>query len=92
MFKGFTPQEQLLSDRMSQYYARFAEAKDPNHDGQPPWPRFAAASPGERFILNLPEHDSQGLLTQDENANCDLWDEIGYGDPAPIFEAARAPR
>lgn len=89
VLKGFTPQELLLSDRMSQFWIRFAEIGDPNRDDQPPWPRFAATSPGERFIMNLPEYDTQGLLTQDENANCDLWDEIGYGNPAPIFKAGR---
>lgn len=86
VFKGFTPQEWLLSARMSQYWVHFATLGNPNHDHQPPWPRFADASPGERFILNLPEYDDRGLLTQDENAHCDLWDEIGYGNPAPIFK------
>ena len=39
--------------------------------------------------MNLPEHDSQGLLAQDKNAHCDLWDEIGYGSPASVFEGDR---
>jgi carboxylesterase type B len=89
VFEGFTPQEQLLSDRMSQYWVSFSADRDPNRQDQPAWPRFAATSPGERLIMNLPEHDSQGLLTQDESAHCDLWDEIGYGSPAAVFEGDR---
>jgi len=70
----FEDAESRLSETLVRHWTHFATHLAPYQDAGDPWPLFQdAAGPGVRAVLG-----GQAPRTQDREANCDLWDEIGY--------------
>ena len=65
---------------MMKYWTRFAATHNPNYEAGFPWQPFNDPTrPGVRLVL-----DKTLSQTEDGEANCDLWDEVGY-DLSRIF-------
>ncbi len=78
----FTPAGRTLSEQMASYWIRFAETLDPNHDGAPAWSGFTKDEP-VRQILD----ETIGQKT-DLDANCTMWDGVGYALPGILGRIA----
>ncbi len=71
----FTAAETVLSERMMDYWTRFATTLSPNGGDGTPWPAFQANEP-VRLIL-----DETISTRTDLGANCLYWDSLGYNLP-----------
>lgn len=67
----FTLEEADLSARVQGWWTTFPKSKKPA--AAKVWPRFAGEQ-GLRLVI-----DEATSTTNDADANCDLWDSIGYG-------------
>jgi len=73
----FEDAERRLSERMAKHWTHFATHLTPDPSGGDAWPVFQASQePGARLVLGGDVRE-----TQDPEANCDLWDEVGYDLP-----------
>lgn len=82
---AFTPQEDTLSKAMVGYWASFGASQDPTDGGRLKWPAFA---PDKAYlILNEQLKTADDPLAKD--ANCELWDSIGYETAAKGKFASR---
>jgi para-nitrobenzyl esterase len=79
----FTPAEQLLSQRMTDYWTNFAKTGDPNGTGLPTWPQYNA---GTEPTLTL--DDQIGVITNYHDAQCGLLDKIEALYPPPWLQGA----
>lgn len=67
----WTEADRTLADAMAGYWAAFATDGDPNGDGRPIWPAFAA---GEERVLMLDETIEPGVLPN--NVALDVFDGV----------------
>lgn len=83
----FSPDEEVLADRLAAYWTNFAKTGDPNGPGLPAWPAYSSAS--ERVnVLDEPG----GVLTGYRVPQCtfldtlpDLFAPTRFYTPAPLF-------
>ncbi len=69
----FKPDETALSKVMKAYWTRFAARRDPNGGQFPPWPAHTTSRPHVQVL------DTPVRTRRYEEADCALWDSIGYG-------------
>jgi len=69
----FTPDENELSNLMVGYWTNFAKELNPNHS-ENNWPQFEPDALNLVFVTPL----SAITAKSDLEANCELWDSIGY--------------
>ena len=67
----FTPPEQVLSQRMTDYWTNFAQTGDPNGPGLPQWPQFNATT---EPALTL--DDQVGVVTNYHSTQCAVLDTV----------------
>ena len=71
----FTPAQQDISDRMQDYWGRFARTGDPNGGDAMPWPRYAAGDePTPLAVDAAPEGQASFALRH----HCAFWNRLGY--------------
>ena len=77
---GYVPSsaEQLLSQRMTGYWANFAKTGDPNGPGLPTWPRYNSATEP-----TLTFDDQIGTISNYHDQQCALLDTITNLYPPP---------
>jgi para-nitrobenzyl esterase len=73
-----TPAEQLLSQRMTDYWANFAKTGNPNGPGPPTWPQYNSATE-PTLTLN----DQIGVINNYHDQQCALLDTITNPFPPP---------
>jgi carboxylesterase type B len=75
----FRPDQVALSQAIQAYWTSFARSHSPA--GPAPWPALGSAE--ETMILSLPRRGSLATAADPwaEEANCALWDRLGYQDP-----------
>jgi len=81
-----TPAEEVLSGRMTSYWANFAKTGDPNGTGLPSWPRYNAAS---EPTLTL--DDQIGVITKYHKPQCDFLDTVQILFPVPWADSGHYP-
>jgi para-nitrobenzyl esterase len=81
---GYVPSaaEQVLSQRMTDYWTNFAKTGNPNSAGLPGWPQYNAVS---EPTLTL--DDQIGVITNYNDQQCSLMDAIPEPLPAPWTQA-----
>ncbi|MEU9030397.1 carboxylesterase family protein [Streptomyces sp. NPDC048383] len=94
------PPQRALSERMTEYWTRFARTGSPNGPNAPAWPPLTAApSPAPASVLSLAA-GADGIRTVDARAehHCALWDSLPpFGGPEgtdgpDAAETSRTPR
>lgn len=70
----FTPDQHAFSDRIQDYWGRFARTGDPNGKDAPIWSNFAAGA--EPYRLAVTDHDRHRAFSATHH--CGFWNKLGY--------------
>lgn len=70
---AFTPEQDALSDQMQRYWGAFAKRGQPSAFGEPPWPRFDAASAG---VMSLRPGGSVLIDDFAADHHCAFWETL----------------
>jgi para-nitrobenzyl esterase len=82
-YPELTPAQEVLSDRMVDYWSTFARTGDPNHRGAPRWARLRPGTGRDGTVLGLAAGDGGIAPVPFATAHrCDLWSGIEPADGA----------
>ncbi|AHH18659.1 carboxylesterase family protein [Nocardia nova SH22a] len=75
----FSPEQQVLADRMVDYWASFAATGDPNGPGRPQWPVFRAQDDPPHTQVLAPGRDGIARVDLAAEHHCDFWAGLRRG-------------